>query len=209
MRGLAVAVERTRVAREIHDDLGHRLMLLTMQLQLAEDMLADEPDAALEQLQRTREQLHDSWANVLSTTDAVLALDGAGLPAALEQLAAQCRALTAMTITLRVIGDLSHHDPAVAAALFRAAQEGLTNACKYARTGDVQVVLYCDDVIAELRVRDGCGAGPRAAAGGPEAPAGHFGLLGLRERAEQLGGSLEAGALPEGGFQLTMTLPLG
>ena len=44
-------------------------------------MLADEPDVALEQLQRTREQLHDSWANVLSTTDAVLALDGRPLAA--------------------------------------------------------------------------------------------------------------------------------
>lgn len=209
MRALAVAVERTRVAREIHDDLGHRLMLLTMQLQLAEDMLADEPDAALEQLQLTREQLHDSWASVLSTTDTVLALDGAGLPVALEQLAAQCRALTAMPINLRVIGDLSHYDPAVAAALFRAAQEGLTNACKYSRAGEVQVLLYCDDVIAELRVRDGCGAGACAPASVPEVPAGHFGLIGLRERAEQLGGSLEAGALPEGGFQLVMTLPLG
>jgi signal transduction histidine kinase len=209
MRALAVAVERTRVAREIHDDLGHRLMLLTIQLQLAEDMLADKPDAALEQLRLTREQLHDSWASVLSTTDTVLALDGAGLPSALERLAAQCRALTAMTIHLRVIGDLSHHDPAVAAALFRAAQEGLTNACKYSRNGEVQVLLYCDDVIAELRVRDGCGAGAGAPASVPAGAAGHFGLIGLRERAEQLGGTLEAGALPEGGFQLVMTLPLG
>lgn len=209
MRALAVAVERTRVAREIHDDLGHRLMLLTMQLQLAEEMLADEPDAALEQLQLTREQLHSSWASVLSTTDTVLALDGAGLPAALERLAAQCRTLTAMAINLRVIGDLSHHDPAVAAALFRAAQEGLTNACKYARAGQVQMLLYCDDVIAELRVRDDCGAGACAPVSVPAGGAGHYGLIGLRERAEQLGGSLEAGVLPEGGFQLVMTLPLG
>jgi signal transduction histidine kinase len=127
-RALAVAVERTRVAREIHDDLGHRLVLLNVQLQLVDDLIAEDPSAALDQLCSTREQLRDAWSSVLDTADAVLALDGATLVPALGRLVDQCRTLTAMRINLRIIGDLVYLDPAVACAIYRAVQEGLTNA---------------------------------------------------------------------------------
>jgi signal transduction histidine kinase len=202
-RALAVAFERTRLAREIHDDLGHRLMLINVQLQLAEDSIEDDPAAALGQLCATREQLREAWSSVLGAADAVLGLDGAGLVPAVEQLIAHCRTLAPMRVALRVIGDFTDVDQAVACALYRTVQAGLTNACTYAQARQAQLLVYCDDVEARVSVRDdGCG--------GVATPgeAGHFGLVGLRERAELLGGSVAAAPLPTGGFELSMTIPL-
>jgi signal transduction histidine kinase len=205
---LGTALERTRVAREIHDDLGHRLVLLNVQLQLVDDLVAEDPQAALDQLCATREQLREAWSSVLDTADAVLALDSTTLAPALRRLIDQCRMLTSIPIALRIIGDLADLEAAVVCAIYRAVQEGLTNTCKYAHAGQAGVVVYCDDAEVQVRVYDdGCGASPASAA--PVAPgaAGHFGLIGLRERAELLGGSVEAGPLPDGGFQLAMALP--
>jgi len=206
---LGAAVERTRVAREIHDDLGHRLVLLNIQLQLVDDLIAEDPATALDQLISTREQLHEAWSSVLGTADIALALDGAALIPALGRLVDQCRTLTSMCITLRIIGDLADLKPAVACAIYRAVQEGLTNTCKYARARQIDVLVYCDDVVMQVRVRDdGCGSGPAVSGQVVPGAAGHFGLMGLRERAELLGGSVEAGPLPEGGFELRMTIPI-
>jgi signal transduction histidine kinase len=209
VRMLAVVVERTRLARELHDDLGHRLMLLNIQLQLVEEGIAENPGLALEQLCSTREQLGSAWSSILGASDAVLTLDGATLAPALDRLVDHCRALTSMRIELRIIGDLTYVAPAVACAIYRAVQEGLTNTCKYARAERSQVQIYCDDVEAQVTVRDdGCGVAPALLAPACLGEPGHFGLAGLRERAELLGGRVAAGPQVEGGFALTMTIPL-
>jgi signal transduction histidine kinase len=208
VHALAIAVERTRLAREIHDDLGHRLVLLNIQLQLVDDLIEEDPAAALEQLCSTREQLREAWSSMLQTADAVLALDGTTLLPALDQLVDYCHTLTSIRITLRLSGELAALDPAVACALYRAVQEGLTNVCKYAQAQQADVLVLCDRLAVQVHVRDdGCGA--VAGLPTPTVPsvAGHFGLSGLRERAELLGGGIEAGPLPEGGFMLTMTIP--
>jgi signal transduction histidine kinase len=209
VRALAMAVERTRLAREIHDDLGHRLVLVNVQLQLVEDLIEDEPDAALSQLCSTREQLREAWSSVLGAADAILSIDGATLALALDRLVADCRELTSMRIELRMIGDPTAVDAAVACALYRAVQEGLTNTCKYAQADRSQVLMYCDAAVAHVSVRDnGHGGATAHAMQRVSDSSGHFGLAGLRERAESLGGSLEAGPLPEGGFLLRMIIPL-
>ncbi len=206
---LGVAIERTRVAREIHDDLGHRLVLLNVQLQLVDDLIAEDPAAALNQLCSTREQLHEAWSSVLGTADLALALDGTTLVPALARLVDQCRTLTSMRITLRLIGDLVDFDSAMACAIYRAVQEGLTNTYKYAQAQQADVVVYCDDVVVQVRVRDdGRGTSSFVATDIVPGAEGHFGLVGLRERAELLGGSVEAGPQPEIGFELIMTIPI-
>jgi signal transduction histidine kinase len=209
VRTLAVAVERTRLAREIHDDLGHRLVLLNIQLQLVDDLIAEDPAAALEQLRSTSGQLREAWSSVLDTADAVLALDGATLIPTLDRLIEHCHTLTSMRISLRIIGALAYLEPAVACAIYRAVQEGLTNVCKYAQAQQAQVLVYCDTVVVQVCVRDdGCGAATAPPAQVVPGASGHFGLTGLRERAELLGGAVQAGPLPDGGFALTMTIPL-
>jgi signal transduction histidine kinase len=206
---LAAAVERTRLAREIHDDLGYRLVLLNIQLQLVDDLIAEDPEMALDQLRSTQQQLHEAWSSVLGSTDLELALDGTTLIAVLDRLVDQYRALASINITLRFIGDLTDLAPAVACAIYRAVQEGLTNMCKYARTQQADVIVYCDDVIVQASVRnDACGSGLSVSTPILPGSAGHFGLVGLRERADLLGGSVEAGPLPEGGFELRLTIPM-
>jgi signal transduction histidine kinase len=206
---LGTALERTRVAREIHDDLGHRLVLLNVQLQLVDDLIADDPQAAVDQLCATREQLHEAWSSLLATADAVLALDSTTLQPALDRLVDQCRTLTSLQITLRIIGDLTDIEAAVVGAIYRAVHEGLTHTSKDARARQAGVIVYCEVVVVQVRVHyDGCGAGPAGADLIVPGVAGHFGLAGLRERAELLGGSVEAGPLAQGGFQLSMTIPI-
>jgi signal transduction histidine kinase len=208
VRMLAVAVERTRLAREIHDDLGHRLMLLTVQLQLVEEMIEEDPSSAIGQLCSTREQLREAWSSTLGSADAVLAIDGPTLAPAIHRLVDQCRTLTPMRIELRIIGDPSYLEAPVACTLYRTVQEGLTNACKYAHAEQAHVLVYCDDAEARVIVRDdGCGEAADTAQGAASAGT-HFGLKSLRERAELLGGNLEAGPLPTQGFMVTLAIPL-
>jgi signal transduction histidine kinase len=209
VRALGAAVERTRIAREIHDDLGHRLVLLNVQLQLVDDLIAEDPAAALDQLCSTREQLREAWSSVLGTADLALALDGVTLVPALGWLVDQCRMLTSIHITMRMIGDLTDLDSAVACTIYRAVQEGLTNTCKYARARHADVLVSYDDVFVQVRVRDdGRGGGPGVSTPITPGGAGQFGLVGLCERAELLGGSAQAGPLPEGGFELSVTIPI-
>jgi signal transduction histidine kinase len=206
---LAAAVERTRLAREIHDDLGYRLVLLNVQLQLVDDLIAEDPEIALDQLRSTQKQLHEAWSSALGSTDLELALDGTTLILVLDRLVDQYRALTSIDMTLRIIGDLTGLAPPMACAIYRAVQEGLTNMCKYACARQADVIVYCDDAIVRASVRnDACGTRPPASTHLLPGSAGHFGLVGLRERADLLGGSVEAGPLPEGGFELRMTIPI-
>ncbi|NTW98302.1 MAG: two-component sensor histidine kinase, partial [Oscillochloris sp.] len=138
-RTLAVTAERSRLAREFHDDLGSRLMLINLQLQLAEELISESSEQALAQLQASREQLRDAWRSVLSVADAELPLTGGTLGAALEDLAAQCRHSASVSVHLRADAGLEDLCPTVACTIYRAAQEGMANACKHARPGLIRV----------------------------------------------------------------------
>jgi signal transduction histidine kinase len=209
VRTLAVAAERTRLAREFHDDLGSRLVLINLQLQLAEELVAESSEQALDQLQISREQLRAAWRSVLAVADAELPLEGRALVAALDNLAAECRHSASVAVDLRVNDCLDDLTPAVACTIYRAAQEGMANACKHARprkitvqigrnASHVTVTVLNDDLPTDL---------PNAQSIRAAAAQGSYGLVGLRERAEALGGGIEAGPLPEGGYRLMLALP--
>jgi len=204
IRALAVAGERSRLAREVHDDLGSRLVLINLQLQLAEELAAEEPEAALAQLQQSREQLHEAWRSVLAVADAELPLVGLQLRVALAELAAPTAAPPAVQLQLE--GDLDDLPHPLAATVFRVAQEGLTNARKHARASLVLVQVAMRNGYTTVTVTND----DRAGAPQPSPTEGartSFGLLGLRERAEALGGGLEAGPLADGGWRLRAILP--
>jgi signal transduction histidine kinase len=207
VRALAVASERSRLAREVHDDLGSRLMLITLQLQLADELADEDPEAALEQLRRSRELLHQAWRGVLAVADAELPLADGDLRSALERLAAPFGAAVALQPQLQ--GDLDELAPPVAATVYRVVQEGLTNVRKHARPSAVELHVVATPGYVTVTVTND--AAP--AEGAPQTPgasssAGSYGLVGLRERAEALGGGLEAGPHPGGGWRLRAMLPV-
>lgn len=203
VRALAVAAERSRLAREVHDDLGSRLVLINLQLQLAEDLADEDAEAALEQLRRSRELLHDAWRGVLAVADAELPMEPDDLCGALARLT---RTPGAPAVHLALDGELDGLPAPVAATIYRVVQEGLTNACKHggASRVDVQVV----EVAGYVTVTVANDTLPGASTVAPSGPsAGSYGLLGLRERAEALGGRLEAGLFGEG-WRLRVVLPV-
>ncbi|MEI7770885.1 MAG: histidine kinase [Chloroflexales bacterium] len=209
VRILAVATERTRLAREFHDDLGSRLVLINLQLQLAEELVAESSEEALDQLQISREHLRAAWRSVLAVADAELPLEGSALGAALSDLVGQCRHSVSTAVNLWVSDCLDDLTPAVACTIYRAVQEGLANACKHARpsTITVQISRSASHITVTVINDDQPADAPAAQAARASAAQGSYGLVGLRERAEALCGGIDTGPLPEGGFRLMLVLP--
>jgi len=215
----AVALtERTRLAREIHDILAHSLSGLVLALDTAE-LLArqsqDGQDAAgpgtvasmLAQVTRAQRIAREGLAD---TRRAISALRGDELPgpALLDQLARTTSEATGVRTGLTVHGEQRPLSPEIGLALYRTAQEALINTAKYAGRGghaDVGITYGADDV--ELTIQD-----TRASGAMPAVPAGltfgGYGLTGMRERAELLGGRLTAEPT-ERGFRVVLWLPTG
>jgi signal transduction histidine kinase len=197
----AATAERERLAREIHDVLAHTLSALTVQLEAARLLARQRPgdprvgDAVDRAHRLAREGLEEARR-------AVGALRGESLPGPelLGRLAAGFERDTGIRCTLRVEGATLPLKPDGRLAIYRTAQEALTNVRKHAEATEVSVQLTFTDRGAELTVANLGRARPSHAASG-------FGLIGLRERAELLGGRLEAGPTA-GGFRVKLWVPV-
>ncbi len=200
-RELAVAEERVRLARDIHDGLGHHLTALNVQLQAAARLLERDPARAAAAIATSREVAQAALDEVRQSVAAMrrTPLDGQSLPDALATLAAEFARRAELRAELDVRGAPVELPPAAAQTLYRAAQEGLTNAQKHGAARSVRLRLDYGPQTVALGVEDD------GAAAGPSGPG--FGLAGLRERAEQLGGSLWAGPREDGGFALRLEFP--
>jgi signal transduction histidine kinase len=198
---LATAQERNRVARDIHDGLGHALTVVQMQVKKAARAVLPPESAADPVLAKAQEQAQTALAEVRRS---VRALRGPRLdpplPEALQALAEETSAAGVPT-RLAVSGTARPLPDDTREALFRAAQEGLTNARKHADAGRIDLTLDYADTAVCLEVRDDGAAVPAAA------PATGFGLVGLRERAEHVGGRLSAGAAADRGWVLRIEVP--
>ncbi|MGW5720187.1 sensor histidine kinase [Amycolatopsis sp. NPDC003865] len=193
---LATAQERNRVARDIHDGLGHSLTVVQMQVKAARAVLPTDPGKADEVLAKAQEQAENALAEVRRSVKALREPRPAPLPDALRTLVSEAGVPAELTVSgaERPLPD-EHRE-----ALFRAAQEGLTNVRKHAAAGHVDLVLDYADASVRVSVRDD-GVGTDGAE-----PAG-FGLVGLRERAEQLGGKLAFTSTAGEGSALSMEVP--
>jgi signal transduction histidine kinase len=209
----AVLTERTRVAREVHDILAHALSGLVLALDTAE-LLGRRGDAGpetmagiLEQVTRAQRIARDGLAD---TRRAISALRGDELPgpALLGRLVKQTSEATGIHATLTVTGEPRRLSPEVGLALYRTAQEALINSAKYAgRGGTAELRLSYGYGTVALEVEDA--RSPDAAPPGPAGLTfGGYGLTGIRERAELLGGELAAGPT-ENGFRVLVRLPAG
>jgi signal transduction histidine kinase len=205
-RELAVTEERNRLAREIHDSVAHYLTVVNVQLEAAEKLAGDQPERAFGLVRRARRLTLESLQEVRRSVAALRAasLEELSLPRALRKLAAEFGANTGIAVEVDVaLPDDARVAPEAALALYRAAQEGLTNVQRHAHASAIRLSLARENGHLAMAVQDD-GVGPPAD-GTPEH--GGFGLLGLRERVELLGGQASFEPAEPRGARLTVVLP--
>lgn len=203
VRELAISEERARMAREVHDSVGHHLTAINLQLQNAERFGEKDPGRAWQKVRGAREATLSALAEVKCSVRALR-------PPVLEQrsgvaaLAALARSFDGAgpDVSFETAGEEHTLSEEAELALYRATQEGLTNAAKHSDARRVNVRLSFEAGWIRLVVADNGGGVP---GGRPE---GGFGLAALRERVLALGGMLTAGNRPEGGFALEVALPI-
>ena len=198
---LATTKERNRLARDIHDSLGHYLTVINVQLEAARAVLDSDRPRALDALAKAQALTKDGLAEVRRSVAALRAAptESRPLPEAVAALADETQAAGIAT-ELAVLGTPRQLAPQAELTLYRAAQEGLTNLRKHAHASRADLTLdYRADATVRLVVRDN-GVGAGAADGG-------FGLLGVRERAQLLGGAARVRTAAGQGFTLDVEVP--
>jgi signal transduction histidine kinase len=203
--------ESTKLAREIHDVLAHTLAGLTIQLEATTSLLGQgaDRDTILTRVQRAHALAREG---LQETRQAVGALRGeqVSAPAAIEALVADYRATADAPAELTIDGDRTRLTGPTGQAVMRVAQEALTNVRKHAPGAGVSVALHAggdpsDDVVLVVDDRPAA-AGAVPAPDGLAATGGGYGLTGMRERAQLLGGTLSAGPAGDG-WRVELRLP--
>jgi len=200
----AKAREREQLARELHDTVAHHVSGIAIQAQAGRAIAASHPERAIEALAiiedaatRTLTELRAIVGVLRATQDTEFAPQPG--VAEVEQLATDGQTHPCVKVTLS--GEFDDLSPAVGAAIYRLAQESITNARRHARHAtQVTVAVTGDADQVRLRIDDdGSAAGGRAPAG--------YGLVGMQERASLLGGTFHAGPAAERGWRVEAVLP--
>ena len=204
----AVAEERTRIARELHDVVAHRVSVMTVQAGAAKTVSAADPDGArraMEAVEQAGRQALNELRHLLGVLRPVTDADGLGPQpgiAEVRRLVDQFRD-AGLDISLTVDAAQTDLPARVDLSTYRIVQEALTNVLKHAGpSARTEVRLGSDNERVAIEVLDN-GQGATILPG-----SGH-GIAGMRERAQLLGGSLEAGPRPGGRFQVVAHLPIG
>lgn len=206
----AVAEERTRIARELHDAVGHEVTVIALQADAAATALAKAPERAAAPIEAIRGSAAEALAEMRRVVGMLRAADDDELhpqPALpdVTALVEQSRVAGAnVGLTLRPSTRPLH--ASVELAAYRLVQEGLTNARRHAPGAPVDVRVVADDT--EVRVEVVNAAAGTIPPPRPPADGSGFGLVGMRERVRMLGGRLDVGPTDGGGFALTARLPL-
>jgi signal transduction histidine kinase len=199
---LAAANERNRMAREIHDTLGHYLTVIHVQLEAARAVIGSDAERGMLAVTRAQALAKDGLTAVRQSVKALR--EEASVDGVAEQIASLVDSVRdeRFSVTLTIAGTPRPVSAAVALALHRTTLEALTNVRKHADAAHVEIALaFRDTGLVQLRVRDdGKGAAEETAGTG-------FGLKGIRERAEQLKGSARYRMAPNEGFTLDVELP--
>ncbi|MFJ8848488.1 sensor histidine kinase [Streptomyces cyaneofuscatus] len=206
---LRATQERLRIARELHDVVGHSMSMINIQASAALHRLEKDPAQAAEALTAikagSREGLRDlrgALGVLRQVDDDAPTAPTVGLER-LEELIASS-APTGMTVTVEKSGSNDPLPATVDLAAYRIVQESLTNAAKHSGARHVVIRLHPDRARLSLSIEDdGHGARPGAVRPGAS------GIAGMTERARALGGTLTAAPRPEGGFAVRAELPLG
>jgi len=204
---LAVAEERARIARELHDVVAHAVSVMVLHVGAVRHNLSEkltEDADALRSVEETGRTALGEMRRLLgamrSDGDGVELTPQPGLDG-LDSLAAEI-GRAGLPVRLYIEGERTPLPPAIDLSAYRIVQEGLTNALKYARASQADVTVGYGRNEVRIEVRDNGDGG----AGGDGSG---FGLVGVRERVKIFGGEMTAGAAAEGGFVLSARLPLG
>jgi signal transduction histidine kinase len=204
----AVAEERTRIARELHDVVAHRVSMMTVQAGAAKTVAAEDPEGALQAMEAVEEAGRQALSELRHLLDVLrpeTQLDGVGpqptlgyVPRLVEQFED-----AGLDVSLRMDGAQTDVPAHVALSAYRIVQEALTNVLKHAGpSARTEVRIRTDNHGVAIEVIDD-GHGDTILPGSGQ------GIVGMRERAHLLGGSLDAGPRPDGGFQVVAHLPVG
>jgi len=203
---LATLRERERLARDMHDSLGHALVTLSVQLEAVQRLYPINPTGASNQIDTLKSLIRTSMESLRRALAGLRApgLENRPLSQALCDLCEEMRQRTGLQITCQTAAETDRLNPLVSEALWRVTQEALMNVEKHAAARHVQIDLQMRPEAVTLRVvDDGVGLPPDAA----ERP-GHYGLRGMRERVEGLGGTLTWHRNGQIGTALEACLPL-
>ena len=197
---IAILQERNRLAREIHDGLGHYLTELNMQIKAAEAVMTQNPSQAQEALIKAQSLAENALADVRRSVTA-LRDDPAlkrSLPESIAALLEETRG-AGIVSEMTIQGDPRSLPSQALLTLYRAAQEALTNIRKHALASRVDVMVeYRSSTICLILTDNGIGT---------KSVEGGFGLVGLQERVALLGGSMEVKTAAQQGFGLRLEIP--
>jgi len=203
---LAALRERERLARDLHDSLGHALVALSIQLEAVQRLYAVDPARASAQVDAMKDLTRASMAELRRALEGLRTpgLGDRSLRQALDALSSEVGTRTGMEMRCQVAAGADALGPAVSEALWRMAQEALTNVEKHANARYVQVGVEMALHAVTMRISDdGCGLPPDAAS-----RSGHYGLRGMRERLEGLGGTLTLHSNGQRGTLVEACLPI-
>ncbi len=200
------AEERLRLSREVHDVVSHSLSVIAVRSGVARLLLAERPaeaEAALAAIETTSRnalgELRQLLRQIREPAD-----DREPVAPGLDDIPVLVRRMrhASLDLSYRSTGEPQHYGAAVELAAYRIVQEALTNVVKHSGASSAAVELAHTPAGLTISVTDDGPGPPSAGAASPG-----FGIAGMRERAELMGGSLVAGARPEGGFAVFATLP--
>jgi two-component system sensor histidine kinase DesK len=199
---LAVSEERLRFARDLHDLLGHSLSLIALKSELAGRLATVAPERAATEMRDVESVARKALQEVRT------AVAGYRQPTLASELQGAQEILAAAGISYIYEGESVALSAATEAVLSWAVREGVTNVIRHSRARRCTIRLtHNDQQVGVSVIDDGLGAPANPMSRTGEGSAGS-GLAGLAERVEALGGRCESGALPGGGFRLTVTLPM-
>jgi signal transduction histidine kinase len=201
--------ERLRMAQDLHDTIGHGLAAIAMQAGVALHVLDRDPLEARHAMEAVRATSREALENLRAELEQLRGVERAQRRPALglqglEELTDRVRA-SGIALTLDVQPGLDLAGP-VDAAAYRIVRESLTNVLRHAGTASARVRVRRDG--AELLVEVTDTGGVQAVSASGSRPGGGLGIRGMRAQAEQLGGALEAGPLPDGGFAVRARVPV-
>jgi signal transduction histidine kinase len=198
---LAITKERNRLAREIHDGLGHYLTTVHIQIQAARAVMKGNPHKAQEALGTAQNLTQEALIEVRRSVAALRDMpgDSFSLHEEIEKMLKGAEG-AGITTELKVLGTPRALLPQALLTLYRTVQEGINNTCKHAQATRLSVVIdYTHSDQVELILQDD-GVGAEHLGGG-------FGLMGMRERVQMLSGQMSVITKPQDGFRLDISLP--